>query len=213
MKVVFAIFLCTATVLFTVMFSPYGATISFHILDYIFPAISGEIINTSTRHGLSVPSYNLAFLPFALLAGSFFSLAIFYRGKTRAALFICGIAALLLSMTSASMFWPGEQLINLKAFSLLAFWLMLISMLVLILLVNHPLGNHAKIAIFLFTMIGYWGLTLPITHFIAAILMLLAFDQYDLLPIWLVYGLAPVIAIVLAIRFANCRTKKINLGQ
>ncbi len=213
MKVVLAISLCTATVIFAVMLSPYGAITSFHILDYLFPAISGETINTNTRHGLSVPVYNLAFLSFALLAGSFFSLAIFYIDKTRAALFICGIVVFLLSMSSASMFWPGEQLINLKAFNLLAFWLLLVSIMVLILLINNPLRNHAKIAILLLTMICYWGLALPITHLMAGILMLFSVDQYELLPIWLVYGFAPIVAIILAIRIANYSAKKLNLDQ
>ena len=165
-------FLAATLFLLLIRLSSYVAPFVFFVVDGLFPAVSGETSNTSTRHGLSLAVYNLAFLFYALGAASWGAIGLvgFRQSDVRRWL----IAAFLLAclcMLSSAMFWPGEQLMNLKAFSLLAASQLLLAALVLW-LTWAPLlivRRLKPLALLFVVAVSYWGLVLPVLHLLAAV--------------------------------------------
>ena len=147
-----------------VRYSAYFGIPAYLAVDWLFPAISAETINTATTNGLTPPTHNLAFLVFALLAGSMIS-AVFWKPDTgyRREKVACIIGFVALCFISSANFWPREQLIQMHAQALIDVTLVAIASYVLVLLrrikVTTAVGQLGKYTFILLTTI--FGLALP----------------------------------------------------
>ncbi|MEP5766109.1 MAG: hypothetical protein ABJ308_16040 [Halieaceae bacterium] len=172
MRILLSILVASLVTGLMVYLSPIGAKISFQMLSGLFPAISAETVNTSTRHGLSIEIYNIGFLTFAALSGILAGISLFLQSSALKRLLAAAIFTALLSMASAAMFWPGEQLINIYALVTLTIVQAAMTSVVLTLCWS-AFDSSRFIRItgsILVLLISGQGLFLPLLHTIAAVL-------------------------------------------
>jgi len=159
-----ALLLGIVVALACIRYSAYIGIPTYLAVDWVFPAISTETINTTTTNGLTPPIHNLAFLIFALLTGSM-TTAMFWPSNLtfKREEITCTISFSVLCFISSVNFWPREQLLQMHAQALIDFTLAAITIYVLARLRHIKPASTAlqtgKLSIVLCTAV--FGLALP----------------------------------------------------